>query len=291
MISQELFKKIRRIELRTRGLVNELFGGEYQSAFKGRGMTFTEVRPYQFGDDVRQIDWNVTARSRKPFIKVFEEEREQTLMLCVDLSASGQFGSGSQRKRDLVTELSSVLAFSAIRNNDKVGLLLFTDRIEKVVPPRKGRSHVLRLIQELLTAEPTGRGTDIASAVKWLNRMLKRRSIFILISDFQASGFEKQLRITNKKHDFVCMVVEDPLERELPDMGLVPLHDAESGRLSIIDTSSAMVRAQYKRRRFHRLRRLQAMFRRYRIDALTLQTNESFIEPVMLFFKRRIQRQ
>ena len=290
MLSKELFKKIRRLEIHTKGLVNEIFGGEYQSAFKGRGMTFSEVRPYQFGDDVRQIDWNVTARSQEPYIKIFEEEREQTLMLCVDISPSGQFGSGNQRKLDLVTELSAVLAFSAIKNNDKVGLLLFTDRIEKVVIPRKGRAHVLRLIQELLTTEPAGSGTDIGSAVAYLSKILRRRSIFILISDFQSTGYEKQLRIANRKQDLINIVIDDPLERELPDLGLVPLRDAETGRMHIIDTSSRQVRVQYERHRKNRMNRLKQLFLRHRIDAITLQTNESYIEPLMSFFKRRIRR-
>ncbi|MDI6401263.1 DUF58 domain-containing protein [Balneolaceae bacterium ANBcel3] len=290
MISKELFKKIRRLEIRTKGLVNELFGGEYQSAFKGRGMTFSEVRPYQFGDDVRQIDWNVTARNQEPYIKIFEEEREQILMLCVDISPSGYFGSGRQRKLDLVTELSALLAFSAIKNNDKVGLLLFTDNIEKVITPRKGRAHVLRLIQELLTTEPTGTGTDIAKAVAYQNKLLKRRSIFTLISDFQGSGYEKQLRIANRKHDLISMVIEDPLEKELPDMGLVPLRDAESGRFQIIDTSNSSVREQYAKRKRFRLERLQKLFIRHQIDSINLHTNESYIEPIMTFFKRRSSR-
>lgn len=290
MLSKELFKKIRRLEIHTKGLVNEIFGGEYQSAFKGRGMTFSEVRPYQFGDDVRQIDWNVTARSQEPYIKIYEEEREQSLMLCVDISPSGQFGSGRQRKLDLVTELSSVMAFSAIKNNDKVGLLLFTDRIEKVVIPRKGRAHVLRLIRELLTTEPQGTGTDIGNAVAYLARMLNRRSILILISDFQSAGYEKELRIANRKHDFVSIVIDDPLERELPDLGLIPLRDAESGRVRVIDTSSKSVREQYQRRRHARMERLQKLFLRHRIDSITLQTNESYIEPVASFFKRRTNR-
>ncbi|MFO8029397.1 MAG: DUF58 domain-containing protein [Cyclonatronaceae bacterium] len=290
MLSKEIFRKIRRIEIRTKGLVNEMFGGEYQSAFKGRGMIFSEVRPYQFGDDVRQIDWNVTARNKEPYIKIFEEEREQTLMLCVDISPSGQFGSGTQRKLDLVTELSAVLAFSAIKNNDKVGLLLFTDRIEKVVTPRKGRAHVLRLIQELLTTEPQGSGTDIANATAYLTKILRRRSIFMLISDFQASGFEKQLRIANRKHDFVSVVIDDSLERELPNLGLIPLRDAETGMYRVIDTSSKQVRSQYSRRRHNRMVRLQKLFLQHRIDSITLQTNESYIEPVMTFFQRRVHR-
>ncbi len=288
MVSKELFKKIRRLEIHTKGLVNEMFGGEYQSAFKGRGMIFSEVRPYQYGDDVRQIDWNVTARSQEPYIKIFEEEREQTLMLCVDISPSGQFGSGTQRKLDLVTELSAVLAFSAINNNDKVGLLLFTDRIEKVITPRKGRAHVLRLIRELLATEPKGTGTDIGNATAYLTRILRRRSIFILVSDFMSTGFKKQLQIANRKHDFVSIVIDDPLERELPDLGLIPLRDAETDRYRVIDSSSEQVREEYCRRRHDRLEQLQKLFLRYRIDSITLLTNESYIEPLMAFFKKRI---
>lgn len=253
-------------------------------------MTFSEVRPYQFGDDVRQIDWNVTARSGDPYIKIYEEEREQTLMLCVDISPSGQFGSGNQRKLDLATELSAVLAFSAIKNNDKVGLLLFTDRVEKVVIPRKGRAHVLRLIQELLTTKPQGTGTDIGNATAYLTKILRRRSIFILISDFQSSGYEKQIRISNRKHDFISIVIDDPIERELPDLGLIPLRDAETGEFRVIDTSSREVREQYSHRRRLRMERLHQLFRRHRIDSINLRTNESWIEPVMAFFKQRVKR-
>lgn len=290
MLSRELFRKIRRIEIRTRGLVNDMFGGEYQSAFKGRGMIFSEVRPYQFGDDVRQIDWNVTARSQEPYIKIYEEEREQTLMLCVDISPSGHFGSGIARKLDMVTELSAVLAFSATKNNDKVGLVLFTDKIEKVIPPRKGRAHVLRLIQELLTTEPSGRGTDIGNAVSYVSKLLRRRSIFILISDFQSSGYEKTLRIANRKHDFVGIRIDDPLEQELPDLGLMPLRDSETGTFRVIDSSSRSVREQYRKRRINRMERLQKLFLRHRIDSITLKTNTSYIEPVMTFFRRRLNR-
>lgn len=290
MLSKELFQKIRRLEIRTKGLVNEIFGGEYSSAFKGRGMTFSEVRPYQYGDDVRQIDWNVTARNNEPYIKIFEEEREQSLMLCVDISPSGLFGSGNQRKLDMVTELSAILSFSAIKNNDKAGLLLFTDRIEKVVPPRKGRAHVLRLIQELLTTRPHGKGTDIANAVAYLTKILRRRSIFILISDFQSSGYEKALRIANQKHDLVCIPVDDPLEHQLPDLGLIPLLDAEKGDYFVVDTSSEQVRLAYRRSRTIRKERLLKLFIRHRIDHIPLETNKSYIEPVISFFHKRINR-
>ncbi|MEX2396895.1 MAG: DUF58 domain-containing protein, partial [Balneolales bacterium] len=249
MISKELFSKIRKLEIRTKGLVNNVFSGEYQTAFKGRGMVFSEVRPYQYGDDIRQIDWNVTARNDEPYIKVFEEEREQTLMLCIDISRSGYFGSQNQSKMDLATELSALLAFSAIKNNDKVGMLLFTDQVEKVIPPRKGRTHVLRLMRELLTAQPEGSGTDIGKALQYANSILNRKSILVLASDFQSGNYEKQIKMANKKHDLVTMIIDAPLENELPDLGVIPFRDAETGSISIVDTSSRKVRTAFKARR------------------------------------------
>src|SRR5690625_3605235 len=237
MISKEILKKVRKIEIRTKGMVNNIFGGEYQSTFKGRGMEFSEVRQYTYGDDIRQIDWNVTARSGDPFIKQFEEEREQTLMLCMDISSSGVFGSRNQSKMDLSIEVCAVLAFSAIKNGDKVGLVLFTDKVEKVIPPKKGRLHVLRLIRELLTTDPQGKGTDISEALAYVNRLLNRRAIVILASDFQDNQFRRQLKITNRKHDLVNIFINDSLEDNLPDLGLVPLKDAEIVREVIVDTS------------------------------------------------------
>src|SRR6056297_2103662 len=242
MISKDALKKIRKLEIRTKGLVNNIFGGEYQSAFKGQGMEFTEVRTYTYGDDIRQIDWNVTARNDEPYIKVFEEEREQTLMLCVDISPSGLFGSKNQSKMELSIEICAVLAFSAIKNGDKVGLVLFTDEIEKVIPPKKGRLHVLRLIRELLTTEPEGTGTDISEALSYVNRLLNRRAIVVMASDFQDDNYDKQLKITNKKHDLVSIFINDKLEDELPDLGLIPLKDAETGQEVLVDTSSKKVR-------------------------------------------------
>ena len=247
MISKEVLKKIKKLEIQTKGLVNTLFGGEYQSAFKGRGMAFSEVRAYNYGDDIRQIDWNVTARTGDPFVKIFEEEREQTLMLCVDISASGIFGSNVQRKMDIAIEISAVLAFSAINNGDKVGLVLFSDQIEKVVPPKKGRTHVLRLIKELYTTQPTGSGTRIADALSYVNRLLDRRAIVVLASDFQDSDFEKQLKITNQKHDLVSIVIHDPFEDEIPEIGIVPFRDAETNTEILIDTANAKVRDAYKK--------------------------------------------
>ncbi len=290
MISKEILKKVRKIEIHTKGLVNNIFGGEYQSAFKGRGMEFSEVREYTFGDDVRQIDWNVTARSDTPYIKVFEEEREQILMLCVDISPSGTFGSGNQTKMELSIEICAVLAFSAIKNGDKVGLILFTDQIEKVVPPKKGRTHVLRLIRELLTAEPKGSGTSIADALSYINRLLHRRAIIVLASDFQDSGFDKQLKMTNKKHDLVNIIINDELEDDLPDLGIIPFQDAETGREIMIDTSSEKVRNAYKVRRLKEKNELNNYFLRNKVDSIRVYTNQSYIRPLANFFQRRINR-
>ena len=287
MIPKEILKKIRKLEIQTKGIVNSLFGGEYQSAFKGRGMEFSEVRAYTYGDDIRQIDWNVTARTGDPFIKVFEEEREQTLMLCIDISQSGTFGSHSQSKMDLAIEMAAVLAFSAIKNSDKVGLVLFSDHIEKVVPPKKGRTHVLRLIRELYTTKPTGTGTDIADALSYINRLLDRRAIVVLTSDFQDKDFEKQLRITNQKHDLVSIIINDHLEDELPDIGLVKIRDAETGAEKMIDTSSSKVREAYKKRRREQKAYIQDKMLKMKIDAVEVQTNESYVQPLMNFFKRR----
>ncbi|MGN8224030.1 DUF58 domain-containing protein [Gracilimonas sp. BCB1] len=287
MIPKEILKKIRKLEIQTKGIVNTLFGGEYQSAFKGRGMEFSEVRAYTYGDDIRQIDWNVTARTGDPFIKVFEEEREQTLMLCIDISQSGTFGSQSQSKMDLAIELAAVLAFSAIKNSDKVGLVLFSDHIEKVVPPKKGRTHVLRLIRELYTTKPTGTGTDIADALSYINRLLDRRAIVVLTSDFQDKDFEKQLRITNQKHDLVSIIINDQLEDELPDIGLVKIRDAETGVEKMIDTSSRKVREAYKIRRMEQKAYIHDKMLKMKIDAVEVQTNESYVQPLMNFFKRR----
>src|SRR5690554_5279402 len=262
MISQELLKKVRKLEIQTKGLVNSIFGGEYHSAFKGRGMEFSEVRAYSYGDDIRQIDWNVTARNNEPYIKVFEEEREQTLMLCVDISPSGFFGSRSQTKMELAIEICAVMAFSAIKNGDKVGLLLFSDRIEKVIPPKKGRTHVLRLIRELLTAKPEGRGTDLGGALAYVNRLLNRRAIVILVSDFQDREFEKQLKITHRKHDLVNIVIQDEHENDLPDLGLIPLLDPETGNRILVDSSSRKARVAFRERRMKRMAAMEELFRR-----------------------------
>ncbi|TVQ03816.1 MAG: DUF58 domain-containing protein [Balneolaceae bacterium] len=290
MISKEILSKVRKLEIRTKGLVNNIFGGEYQSAFKGRGMEFSEVREYTFGDDVRQIDWNVTARSGEPFIKVFEEEREQTLMLCVDISPSGFFGSRSQTKMELAIEICAVLAFSAIKNGDKVGMVLFSEKIEKVVPPKKGRTHVLRLIRELYTTEPIGKKTSIADALSYMNRLLNRRAIVILASDFQDSNFEKQHRITGRKHDLVNIVINDRFEEELPDIGVVPLTDAETGEQTIVDTSSKSVRKAYRAKVLEQKKSLKEYFIRNKMDSVDIYTNQSYIRPLINFFQKRTGR-
>lgn len=290
MISKEILKKVRKIEIHTKGMVNNIFGGEYQSAFKGRGMEFSEVRAYTYGDDIRQIDWNVTARTGEPFIKMFEEEREQTLMLCVDISSSGVFGSQSQSKMGLAIEICAVLAFSAIKNSDKVGLVLFTDVIEKVVPPKKGRIHVLRLIRELLTTEPQGTGTDISEALSYVNRLLNRRAIVVMASDFQDQNYDKQLKITNRKHDLVSIIINDKLEDDLPNLGLIPLKDAETGQEVLVDTSSKTVRQAYKKRRIQEKKQIRNRFLRMKIDTIELHTNESYVQPLMNFFHRRARR-
>lgn|SRR5699024_896862 len=290
MISKDILKKVRKIEIRTKGVVNNIFGGEYQSAFKGRGMEFSEVRKYTYGDDIRQIDWNVTARSRDPYIKKFEEEREQTLMLCIDISQSGIFGSQNQSKRELSIELCAVLAFSAIENGDKVGLILFTDQIEKVIPPKKGRKHVLRIIRELLTAEPQGNGTNISEALSYVNRLLHRRAIVILASDFQDNHYDKQLKITNRKHDLVSIFINDRLEDELPKLGLLPLRDAETGQQIMVDSSDKSIRKQYQQMRKQKKEKLRDSLLRQKIDMIEVETNSSYIQPLVSFFRRRVQR-
>lgn len=290
MISKDVLKKIRKLEIRTRGLVNNIFGGEYQSAFKGQGMEFTEVRTYTYGDDIRQIDWNVTARNDEPYVKVFEEEREQTLMLCVDISPSGLFGSHSQTKMELAIEICAVMAFSAIKNSDKVGLLLFTDKVEKVIPPKKGKKHVLRLIREMYTTKPTGSSTDIADALSYVNRLLNRKAIIVLASDFEDQNFEKQHKITSRKHDLVNLIIRDRFEEELPDFGILPLRDSETGKQMVIDTSDKKVRLEFKKKVFKRKRELDNYFVKNRMDFVDVYTNESYVRPLTNFFRKRINR-
>ncbi|WP_028898521.1 DUF58 domain-containing protein [Prevotella sp. HJM029] len=289
MEASEIIKKVRKIEIKTRGLSQNIFAGQYHSAFKGRGMAFSEVREYQYGDDVRDIDWNVTARFHRPYVKVYEEERELTVMLLVDLSGSLDFGSVQQTKRDLVTEIASTLAFSAIQNNDKIGVILFTDRIEKYIPPKKGRKHILYIIHELLNFKPAGIRTDIGMAVSYLTQVMKRRCTAFLLSDFYSrSDFSKPIQIANSKHDVVAIQVYDPRAKSLPDIGLMKVRDAETGHEMIIDTSSAKLRQAHARYWIEREDLLNRTFAKSKVDWTSVATNENFTKALLLLFKKRI---
>lgn len=287
METAELLKKVRKIEIKTRGLSNQIFSGEYHSAFKGRGMTFSEVREYQPGDDIRSIDWNVTARFNTPFVKVFEEEREMTVMILVDISASGEFGTRKQLKQDLITELCAVLAFSSIQNNDKIGIIFFTDKIEKFIPPKKGKTHVLRIIRDLIEFKPEHKKTDIQLALKYLTSVIKKRSIAFVISDFMDSNFNDALKIANKKHDLVALRIYDKREQELPNVGLLKLVDAETGALKWVDTSDKKVRKQYLANAKKHEASLKEMFNKSGVDTANINTEESYIVPLTNLFKRR----
>jgi len=290
MITKELLKQVRQIEIRTKGLVNHLFSGEYHSVFKGRGMEFSEVREYQFGDDIRNIDWNVTARFGHPFVKVFEEERELTVLLMVDLSGSLMFGSTSKTKRRVAAELSAILAFSALKNNDKVGLILFTDKIEKFVPPRKGNKHVLRIIRDVLSYEPEGNATDIRGALEFMNGAIKKRSIVFLLSDFMDEGYQKILRVVGKKHDFIGVILDDRRENELPDVGLIKFADAETGQERWIDTNSKRVKTIMKKTREEAINRRNSMFLTSGLDRINVQAGNDYIKPLVQFFRVRERR-
>lgn len=288
--SAELIKKIRKIEIKSRGLSNQVFSGEYHSAFKGRGMTFSEVREYQPGDDIRTIDWNVTARFNHPFVKIFEEEREMTVMLLVDISASQDFGTNAQLKKELVTELCATLAFSAIQNNDKIGVIFFTDIIEKFIPPKKGRSHILRIIRELLNFKPENRKTDISQALRYLTNVITKRSTTFLVSDFMSAGFEQPLKIAARKHDLVALRVIDKREEVFPDVGLIKVTDNETGEDRWIDTSNAATREMYSIRAKEHEDWLRYTFNRSGVDTATLETGKSYVQPLMSLFKRRERR-
>ena len=292
MLTPELIKKIRQIEIYTRRLVNDNFAGEYHAVFKGRGMEFEEVRPYAHGDEVRTIDWNVTARMGEPFVKRYVEERELTVMLVVDASGSGEFGSVQWFKRELAAELTAVLSFAATTNNDRVGLLIFTDRVELFIPPRKGRRHVLRLIRELLAFEPQGRGTDIKLALDTINRVLKQRSIVFLVSDFlaDAASYGRVLAVTNKRHDLVAVDLDDPLEREIADVGLLALEDAESGELVWVDTGSATWRKAFGEEVAERTAVKRRMFNRAKVDRIGVTTANDYVGALAKFFQRRVER-
>lgn len=290
MLTTELLKQVRRIEIRTKGLVNQVFSGEYHSVFKGMGMEFSEVREYQFGDDIRNIDWNVTARYGRPFIKVFEEERELTVMLMVDLSGSLMFGSISKTKQRVAVEVTAILAFSALKNNDKVGLILFTDKIEKFVPPRKGNKHVLRIIRDILSFNPEGNATDIKGALEYMNGTIKKRSIVFLLSDFMDQGYSKILKVVGKKHDLIGIVLDDRRENELPAIGLVKLTDAETGQERWIDTSSNRVRKMMRKTRSEAVNKRNALFLTSRIDRIQIETGKDYIKPLVQFFRLRERR-
>lgn len=288
METAELLKKVRKIEIKTKGLSNQIFSGEYHSAFKGRGMAFSEVREYTPGDDVRTIDWNVTARLRTPYVKVFEEERELNVMILVDVSASGQFGTQKQLKQDLITELCAVIAFSASQNNDKIGVIFFSDKIEKFIPPKKGKSHILRIIRELINIEPTNKGTNIELALKYLTNIIKKKSISFLISDFRDShSYSDAMKIANRKHDLVALRINDIHENTLPDVGLIKLKDNETGKLMWVDTSDKTFRKKLEVNHLKFEAQLKDVFTKSGVDYTTIHTHEGYIKPLMTLFKKR----
>jgi uncharacterized protein (DUF58 family) len=290
VVPAEILKKVRRIEIRTRHLVNTVFSGEYHSVFKGQGVVFAEVRDYQMGDDIRTIDWNVTARMGHPFVKVFDEERELTVMLMVDASASADFGTVDQMKGEIGVEICALLAFSAIQNNDRVGLIIFTDDVEAFIPPKKGKKHVLRVIRELLYFRPSRRGTDIGAALDYLGRVTTRRSVVFLISDFMDSGYEAALRVANRRHDLVTIALKDPREAVLPDVGIVELEDAETGEEILVDTSDSELRTSFARFSRGAVEARDRLFRTIGIDTIDVNTNASYVEPLMRFFKMRARK-
>jgi len=290
MLPKEILKKVRQLELYTRSLVNDVFSGEYHSVFKGQGMEFAEVREYQYGDDIRAIDWNVTARFNHPYVKVNEEERELNVMLAVDASRSGAFGTVAKFKSAVAAEISALLAFSAIKNNDKVGLVIFTDRIEKFIPPRKGRAHVLRVIREILYFQPESPFTSLRTGIEFLLKGLKRRSIVFLLSDFDDEQFEKQLQVLNQKHDVIAIQLIDRHEKSLPDAGLVKMQDAETRAEIWVDTSDQYLRQAYEQMVQEKLQSFQKLTKSVNLDLIQIDTSESYVEPLIRFFKMRAKR-
>ncbi|MBH07898.1 MAG: DUF58 domain-containing protein [Flavobacteriales bacterium] len=287
MDTKEILKKVRSIEIKTKGLSNHIFAGEYNTAFKGRGMTFSEVREYEIGDDLRTIDWNVTARYNSPFVKVFEEEREITLMLMVDVSSSSSFGTNKRFKRELVSEISAVLAFSAIKNNDKVGVIFFSDKIEKFISPSKGKKHILRIIKEILTFKSSSKKTNIKKALEYFNRVTKKRSICFLLSDFFDSDFFEPIKITSKRHDLVAVNTLDKRELEIPNVGLLSLQDSENENEILVDSSDRKFRRNFKNKQFSRIETLKKELRLSGADYIQLLTQEDIISPLINFFKNR----
>ena len=287
MSTSKLLKKVRQIEIKTKGLSNHIFAGEYHTAFKGTGMAFSEVREYQTGDDLRSIDWNVTARYNSPFVKIFEEEREMTVMMLIDVSASGNFGTNKQIKRELATELAAVLAFSAIKNNDKVGIIFFSNKVEKFIPPKKGKSHILRIIREVLSFQPTGKKTDLSEGLRYFNSVIKKRSICFILSDFITPEFEKSLKIANRKHDLVGIRIYDKRENTLPNVGLIPIEDAESEEIIFLDSSDKQVRKDFKNNSFKQVQKLKKIFFSSGVDLIDIETGVDYVKPLINFFKNR----
>lgn len=287
MDTKELLKKVRKIEIKTRRLSNHIFGGEYHSTFKGRGMTFSEVRQYQYGDDVRAIDWNVTARYNEPFIKVFEEERELTMMLMVDISGSEFFGTQEQFKKDTITEIAATLAFSAIQNNDKVGLILFSDNVELYIPPKKGKSHVLRIIRELIEFKPKSKQTNIDEAFKFLSSVMKKKAIVFMLSDFMDDNYERTLKIASNKHDVTGIRVYDKHDEEIPNLGMVPMLDAETGRVNLINTSSKSVRTSYKANALRLTDYYKTTFKKSGAGTINTRVDESYVKKLLGYFKQK----
>ena len=290
MSTSALLKKVRKIEIKTKGLSNHIFAGEYHTAFKGKGMAFSEVREYQPGDDVRSIDWNVTARYNAPFIKIFEEEREMTVMLLVDVSGSGDFGTNKQFKRELATEISAILAFSAIKNNDKVGVIFFSNIIEEFIPPKKGKSHILRIIRQVLAFEAKEKKTDITLAIEYFNNVMKKRTICFVLSDFLSPEFEKPLKIASKKHDIIALRIFDKRENSLPNVGIIPLQDAENNSISYVDTSSKKVREIFNNKQEEKQAYLKKLFPKCGVDMIDISTGSDYVKPLMNFFKNRGKR-
>jgi uncharacterized protein (DUF58 family) len=285
--ASELLKRVRKIEIKTRGLSKHIFAGEYHSAFKGRGMAFSEVREYQYGDDIRNIDWNVTARFNHPYIKIFEEERELTVMILVDVSGSRDFGTRTRSKKDLLAELAAVISFSAIQNNDKVGAILFTDKVEKFIPPKKGSQHILRVIRELIEFEPQSKATNISEGLRYLTNAIKKRSIAFVISDFIGPKFDDALRIANRKHDLVALRVYDQREAELPPIGLVQVYDAENGNSMWVDTSNRTLRENYRKSWLSHEQYLVELFKKSGVDNAMIRTDEDYVKPLINLFKHR----
>ncbi|MBT8219674.1 MAG: DUF58 domain-containing protein [Bacteroidia bacterium] len=287
METSELIKKVRKIEIKTKGLSKHIFSGEYHSAFKGRGMSFSEVREYQYGDDVRNIDWNVTARTNEPHVKVFEEERELTVMLVVDVSKSSFFGTVNQFKSEIITEISAVISFSAITNNDKVGVIFFSDKVEQYIPPKKGKQHILRIIRELINFTPSGTGTRIDQALEFMNNVIKKRCTCFILSDFMTTGYEESLRIAKKRHDVIGVHIYDKREASLPNVGLIKAMDSETGKIVYLDTSSRSFRKKYEDRFEDNWSYFKKTFRKSGADVVNIATDESYVNALMKFFKKR----